>query len=528
MPVCEYCDKEFTRKDNLGKHYQNVHNLSREQFPASYFEEKHAKRVAQKCPHCSAEVVNLPRHVTSCKAKPKNDAKEEKGNKRDAPIPPSPVKFSEIDITDKTDISKHFEIWLAQKGFNPITKNQYMQQLGDQLKRNRQRRMTALALNDAFRNFKEYSATLSSVRQRKTALQACNLTKKFFKQFGIDLDVVRVPPAAQLVQDYLKGQERAIAYQNLNSDKYHQFEASGIWSLKKIESFLKLELLLLFKSEEFVKNLLVSQIRALIGTDRQLIVNNKQTVIPLRLFKILVLFMTISRPKLMGENVNSCKRFFSSYRNTDNVTIGSDVFQFIEEAGKSPFYIKGDDVCSRVFIFCPPVDVLPFQSASAMPIIEPELAAPGAAAMVNDDMVSPQVSPPAEPKLRQAEVSPSRSCAGPKVSRAEETPPANEEVAGPSGWGSWLVGMVTGGSGTRRRLSLKTLNDNDIKYMLLVFKDYRRAEIDRNDVLCTLVMAEDDDRVLADWVVAKIKEGVAQSCEELATTVFNMLKNNLR
>ena len=153
MLTCEICEKTFTRKDSLGKHYMDIHKLKRDQFPESFFGEKETKREAQKCQFCNITVVKLSRHLIVCKSKPSDNATKNEPQKRDPVIPPSPIKSSQFKISQSSEVSKELRIWMVEKLFDRRTIEYYLNALDEQIKMIGQRRMTAVALNKAFENF---------------------------------------------------------------------------------------------------------------------------------------------------------------------------------------------------------------------------------------------------------------------------------------------------------------------------------------------------------------------------------------
>lgn len=491
MPVCEFCEKVFTRKDNLGKHYMEIHKLNRENFPQSFFAEKDTKRENQVCKFCSVSAMKMSRHLLVCKSKPKDSATGSEPQKREPVIPASPRRSSQIKISESSEISRELRSWMVEKHLDRGTINWYMNLLGDQLKMIGQRRLTAIALNNAFENFCQFAETQHTVSARKKALQACILAKNFCKRFQIDLIEVRVPTAERVIEKYFKSPERGVAYANLDQTNFHESLMSGSWGPQRIENFLKLELLLLFKSEDFVKQVSVAQMRNLVGTARQILFQNRRIQLSMKLFKILLLFINEVRPLLMGESHDSCIRLFSSHRNMDQVTIGSDVFALLENVGKSPFYIRRDHICNGRFSFVDePVTVHPYDFEQEIPEQEAENLEAGVSA---DD---PQVPDP--PTL----------------------PSEVEEPSGPSAGTRPKKGKGKG--------KISGLTEEDIVFLMEKFRDVRRNDLEMTDVLYRLITAEENDSHLDNWVEKKLKDGGFENVDDLAKIVFRMLQNNLK
>ena len=63
--TCEYCEKKYSYKCDLKKHYKKEHR----KIPESYNTLKEKKQEAKACPKCEIKFSNIQKHVKCCKGR---------------------------------------------------------------------------------------------------------------------------------------------------------------------------------------------------------------------------------------------------------------------------------------------------------------------------------------------------------------------------------------------------------------------------------------------------------------------------
>ena len=258
---CDFCDKSFSTKANLKKHYIKFHGGVPESFHGLQAE----KLIYKPCPKCGSVFKHLPKHLAICKAGNQNQAEtvarkttfisSTRGIKDDSLrrevedesendfIPRSPRKRK---ISDAYDLSDHFNDWMAAHGIGPKTRDQYQSSLGKFFGK-----LSIRVVQQKLKDLPNYLKGLETVNARhRLFLGHVKLVDYLKNQLGLDIAAFDAPTTLDYLDIYLKSEERKNLYHNFtNITKAMEMG----WSADDIHDFLMGEVLLSNKTgKEFI------------------------------------------------------------------------------------------------------------------------------------------------------------------------------------------------------------------------------------------------------------------------------------
>ena len=250
--ACEICQKTFTQKNNLKRHYVEVHPGM--ELPDNIKDMKDPKKT---CPTCTKEISyshfkrHLNTHITSAEPRSRksvqgNDVEDDMDMnlfKKNLPIEPMLYEYHS---------GKNFP-----QNYSRQTIGNYifaLKKFVESYKRSEE--LTPITLMECFESrFEEYFVTLKKVSQRSQILYGLQAAFRMFKVTKIYTEtpeIPEIPTPNDIVKDYLWSTHRFEVFQKLdrNADEFAQAEGPMV-----IRNFLITETVLATKSFDFVKQL---------------------------------------------------------------------------------------------------------------------------------------------------------------------------------------------------------------------------------------------------------------------------------
>ena len=248
--ACEICQKTFTQKSSLKRHFAEVHPGM--ELPDSF---KDLKDMKKRCPTCSKEISksgfkrHLNTHGALSSAEPRgridDDEDDLKMNlfKKNLPIEPMMYDY----------YSKKYLL----RNYSRQTIGNYIFALKtfvDSYKRSEE--LTPITLMECFESrFDEYFNTLEKVSQRSQILQGLQAAFRMFFYTKIYPEIPEIPQLRtpnQIIKDYLKSTHRFEIFQKLDRNAVGFSHTVGPLVIR---NFLVTETVLATKSFDFVKEL---------------------------------------------------------------------------------------------------------------------------------------------------------------------------------------------------------------------------------------------------------------------------------
>ena len=250
--ACEICQKTFTQKNNLKRHYVEVHPGM--ELPDNIKDMKDPKKT---CPTCSKEISyshfkrHLNTHITSAEPRSRksvqgNDVEDDMDMnlfKKNLPIEPMLYEYHS---------GKNFP-----QNYSRQTIGNYifaLKNFVDSYKRSEE--LTPMTLKECFESrFGEYFDTLKKVSQRSQILFGLQAAFQMFEATEIYPEKTEIPEfrhPKQIVKAYFRSTHRLEVFQKLdrNANEFAQAEGPMV-----IRNFLITETVLATKSFDFVKQL---------------------------------------------------------------------------------------------------------------------------------------------------------------------------------------------------------------------------------------------------------------------------------
>ena len=250
--ACEICQKTFTQKNNLKRHYVEVHPGM--ELPDNIKDMKDPKK---KCPTCSKEISyshfkrHLNTHITSAEPRSRksvqgNDVEDDMDMnlfKKNLPIEPMLYEYHS---------GKNFP-----QNYSRQTIGNYIFALKtfvDSYKRSEE--LTPMTLKECFESrFGEYFDTLKKVSQRSQILFGLQAAFQMFEATEIYPEKPEIPEfrhPKQIVKAYFRSTHRLEVFQKLDRSANEFAQAEGPMVIR---NFLITETVLATKSFDFVKQL---------------------------------------------------------------------------------------------------------------------------------------------------------------------------------------------------------------------------------------------------------------------------------
>ena len=250
--ACEICQKTFTQKNNLKRHYVEVHPGM--ELPDNIKDMIDPKKT---CPTCSKEISyshfkrHLNTHITSAEPRSRksvqgNDVEDDMDMnlfKKNLPIEPMLYEYHS---------GKNFP-----QNYSRQTIGNYifaLKNFVDSYKRSEE--LTPMTLKECFESrFGEYFDTLKKVSQRSQILFGLQAAFQMFEATEIYPEKTEIPEfrhPKQIVKAYFRSTHRLEVFQKLdrNANEFAQAEGPMV-----IRNFLITETVLATKSFDFVKQL---------------------------------------------------------------------------------------------------------------------------------------------------------------------------------------------------------------------------------------------------------------------------------
>ena len=273
--ACEICQKSFTRKNSLKRHYKEIHPGF--ELPDNFKEIKEPKET---CSTCSKQISrkNFQRHLKSCGPKEQelplsSDQQLPLSSEHQLPLSSAeqrknkPVRVGDTYTKDSSVFheNKPIEPMLHEfysqkfclKDFSRQHINNYIGAL-KKFERSFARRveLTPKILMECFESrFDEYFAGLQTVSERKDILNGLQSTFKMLYQMkiiGSVPEIVQLQSTKGIIERYLNSSLRSEYFQKLERNAAEFAQAVGPMAIR---NFLLTETILATKSSEFVHQL---------------------------------------------------------------------------------------------------------------------------------------------------------------------------------------------------------------------------------------------------------------------------------
>ena len=281
--ACEICQKTFTQKNNLKRHYVEAHPGM--ELPDSF---KDLKDMKKTCPTCSKEISksgfkrHLNSHITLSSAEPRSRKSVQENEFEDDDNGNDGSKYFQVNISPKDSEFYRVNMSLYKKeqpiepmlleyfstktsiGNVAVEKNYSRKNLDNHifaLKKfvefyERSVELTPITLMECFESrFDEYFNTLEKVSQRSQILQGLQAAFRMFFYTKIYPEIPEIPQLRtpnQIIKDYLKSTHRFEIFQKLDRNAVGFSHTVGPLVIR---NFLVTETVLATKSFDFVKEL---------------------------------------------------------------------------------------------------------------------------------------------------------------------------------------------------------------------------------------------------------------------------------
>ena len=360
---CDFCEKPFSSKGNLKKHYDKNHGGP----PASYYNLKTAVPVAKPCPYCGSVIKQLPKHMSVCKAKPSSNTvavsstfqtksralrmEEGEQESEDDLVPGTPVKEVKRPHSKSFDLKGDFLEWLAAHNIAHSTMAKYVGALSNFLGI-----ISIQSVTDKNDYLPSFINRMETVGGRNMLYKAHVKLVEFLKaNHGTEFEILHKPAADKIIQVYLKSQERKnLCHNFVNIAKAMEMG----WSPLEIHDFLMGEVLLCTKEvgKEFLHHFTLADFRAVTTADRR-----GRWVYEVKNFKVsfspffrqmLQSFAFIVRPRILKTKKSHDVKFFDILdRPIAPCTEGSRIFKYVEDFSKALEPLKMDKVLEANYKF---------------------------------------------------------------------------------------------------------------------------------------------------------------------------------
>ena len=258
--ACEICQKSFTQKCSLKRHYKEIHPSS--ELPDNFKEMKDPKET---CSTCSKEISrkHFQRHLKSCGPKEEQQlplSSAEQRKKKPVRVGDTYTKDSSVFHENKPIEPMLHEFYSQKfclKDFSRPHINNYIGAL-KKFERSFARRveLTPKILMECFESrFDEYFAGLQTVSERKDILNGLQSTFKMLYQMkiiGSVPEIVQLQSTKGIIERYLNSSLRSEYFQKLERNAAEFAQAVGPMAIR---NFLLTETILATKSSEFVHQL---------------------------------------------------------------------------------------------------------------------------------------------------------------------------------------------------------------------------------------------------------------------------------
>ena len=276
--ACEICQKSFTRKNSLKRHYEEIHPGF--ELPDNFKEIKDPKET---CSTCSKQISrkNFQRHLKSCGPKEEQQlplSSAEQRKKKPVRVGDTYTKDSSLFHENKPIEPMLHEFYSQKfclKDFSRLHINNYIGAL-KKFERSFARRveLTPKILMECFESrFDEYFAGLQTVSERKEILNGLQSTFKMLYQMkiiGSVPEIVQLQSTKGIIERYLNSSLRSEYFQKLERNAAEFAQAVGPMAIR---NFLLTETILATKSSEFVHQLT----REMFLNGTKIIDSNQQT-----------------------------------------------------------------------------------------------------------------------------------------------------------------------------------------------------------------------------------------------------------
>ena len=276
--ACEICQKSFTRKNSLKRHYEEIHPGF--ELPDNFKEIKDPKET---CSTCSKQISrkNFQRHLKSCGPKEEQQlplSSAEQRKKKPVRVGDTYTKDSSVFHENKPIEPMLHEFYSQKfclKDFSRLHINNYIGAL-KKFERSFARRveLTPKILMECFESrFDEYFAGLQTVSERKEILNGLQSTFKMLYQMkiiGSVPEIVQLQSTKGIIERYLNSSLRSEYFQKLERNAAEFAQAVGPMAIR---NFLLTETILATKSSEFVHQLT----REMFLNGTKIIDSNQQT-----------------------------------------------------------------------------------------------------------------------------------------------------------------------------------------------------------------------------------------------------------
>ena len=508
---CIFCDKDFSAKSSLKRHYETKHDS----VPDSFYMLKPKKEDKQLCPHCLVPQSKFLRHLETCSAKVVDTSQDlrqtisetsrrQKMASLDSDpdvIQPSPEKIS---ITYDKDLSNMLVDYMALKeNYAKPTIDNYLQCLKKFVMHvNSSEHLSINSVQEAFssdKHFEEYITLLETVSERKLLFSAQKkLSDFFYFKLGINIESYgKLPDLKIIIWKYLSSPKRTSMMENFSyMCRGEQYNATP----SEVRAYVMGEVLLLTKTKDFLLHCVLGDFQAQFNQDG--FDYNSRTLkahFPSKMAILLQRYVSQIRPTIMKKkNTQKNAKLFGDQIGSNIVPL-KHITKYIEDFGGSPFNIDIEKIISSGIDSRPP----PITAGSSH--FEKTSRIHQAQERSFTSIEASSVTP-ARSLENESEDLPFESIDTEETLSAQ-SPPMNAQKKKTKGTDKF------------------TFSNNDVKFLLRLFKDTSKHDITPNFVITKISWDLDDDWELENFV-KRIQESTNASIDEVAKTIYHVLKEH--